>query len=81
MRQGALWRKGCEIDTVRVAIDNQLRHGEAAGRRIQDAPAAMACGDVGSSDLGHLAQERQAILGHRAITRLHALGDQPGQGR
>ena len=40
----------------------------------------MACGDVGSGDIGHLAQERQAILGDRAITRLHAFGDQPGQG-
>jgi len=75
MWQGALWRKRCEIDTVSVSINNQLGHGEAAGRGIQDAPAAMACGNVGSSDVGHLAQERQAILGHRAIARLHALRD------
>jgi hypothetical protein len=54
MRQGALWRKGGEIDTVRVAIDKQLSHGESAGRSIQDAPAAMARGDVGSGDVGHL---------------------------
>jgi len=52
---GALWRKGCEIDTVRVSINNKLGHGKAAGWSIQDAPAAMACGDVGSGDVGHLA--------------------------
>jgi hypothetical protein len=34
MRQGALWRKGCEINTVGASIDNQLSHGEAAGRGI-----------------------------------------------
>jgi hypothetical protein len=41
----------------------------------------MARSDVGSGDVGHLAQERQAILGHRAIARLHALGDQASEGR
>jgi hypothetical protein len=66
---------------MRVSIDNQLGHRQAAGRSIQDAPAAMACGDVGSGDVGHLAEERQAILGDRAIARLHALGDQAGEGR
>jgi len=81
MRQGALWCKGGEIDTVGVAIDNELRHGEAAGWSIQDAPVAMARSDVDYGDVGHLAQERQAILGYWAITRLHALRDQPGQGR
>ena len=81
MRQGALWSKGCEIDTVGVSISNQLGHGKAAGRSIQDAPAAMARGDVGSDDPGHLAQEREAILGDRAIARLHMLRDQAGQGR
>jgi hypothetical protein len=60
MWQGTLWRKGCEIDTVRLSIDNKLGHSQAAGRGIQDAPAAMARSDVGSSDVGHLAQERQA---------------------
>ena len=72
-RQDTLWRKGCEVDTVSVSINNKLGHSKAAGRSIQDAPAAMARGDVGSSDVGHLAQEREAILSHRAITRLHAL--------
>src|SRR5262245_10863400 len=81
MWQGALWCKGCEIDTVRLSIDNKLGHSQATGRGIQDAPAAMARGNVGSGDVGHLTQERQAILGHRAIARLHALGNQPGQGR
>jgi hypothetical protein len=75
MRQGALWSKGCEIDTMCVSINNKLRHSQAAGGGIQDAPAAMARGDVGSGDIGHLAQEWEAIFGHRAIARLHALRD------
>ena len=58
MRQRTLWRKRGEIDTVRVSLDNKLGHSEAAGRSIQDAPAAMACSDVGAGDVEHLAQER-----------------------
>ena len=34
-RQGALWRKGCEIDTVSVSINNKLGHSKAAGRAFR----------------------------------------------
>ena len=73
MRQDALWVKRRQIDAVGLPIDDQLRHGEAAGWGIQNAPAAMAGGDIGTGDIGYLAQERQAILCHRAIARLYAL--------
>ena len=59
-----------------MPIDNQLCHGETAGRGIQNTPAAMACGKIGSGDTGHLAEERQSVLCHWAITGLHALWSQ-----
>src|SRR5262245_4847302 len=71
----------CQVNAVSLSIDNQLGHGEAAGRGVQDSPAAMAGGQIGAGDTGHWAEERQAVLGHGAIAGLHTLWRQTRQGR
>jgi hypothetical protein len=77
---GTLQSEGREVDALGMPIDNQLCHGETAGRGIQNTPAAMACGKIGPGDTGHLAEERQSVLCHWAITGLHALWSQTRQG-
>jgi len=75
-----LQREWCQVNAVSMAIDQQLCHGEATGRGIENPPAAMAGGKIGPGDTGHLAEVWQAVLGHWAITGLHALWSQTRQG-
>src|SRR5215471_17419589 len=75
-----LQSKWCQVNAVSLPIDNQLGHSKAAGRGVQNTPAAMASGQIGAGNAGHLAEERQAVLGHGAITGLDTLWRQTRQG-
>ena len=59
-----------KIDSLRRAVDDQLRHRLAGRRRVQNAPDAVARRDVGAGDTRHFSDQRKAILRDRPIAGL-----------
>ena len=69
--------KGDRSRRARGAVDDQLRHGLAGRRRVEDAPHAVAGGNVGARETRHCADQRQAVLRDRAMAGLARRGPSP----
>jgi hypothetical protein len=59
-----------QVDRLCGAVSDQLRHRLAGRGRIEDAPDAVAGGDIGAGNAGHRPDQRQPVPSDRAIARL-----------
>src|SRR5215472_17514261 len=59
-----------QIDRAGAPVDDELRHRLAGRRRVEDAPDAVAGGDIDVPEARHRTDQRQAVLSNRTITGL-----------
>src|SRR6266496_289190 len=68
-----------EVGAVGCAVDDQLGQRLASGGPVEDAPDAVAGRHVGACDARHLADQRHAVVRHRAVAGLPGNDAVPGK--